>query len=212
MRYAMCGLLVLACSTSKPAPKRSSTTLAIANQTTADTVVYVSFGSDSEITTGAWSFCKGSRLSCRFPLKGSTSITMPNPNGKYINATVAFGQPVGCGATKAEVNINNPRWYDTLDVSLVDGYSNKIQIGLIPTKGPKQLLGPVRGRAGNAALLGVFPYGCDICVARQAPPCGIPKGKTGCKDGTQYDPKPPCQWQGPTKGGGDLSVMISLVQ
>ena len=47
-------------------------------------------------------------------------------------------------------------------------------------------------------------------MERQNPPCGITKGTTGCKKGTQYDPDVPCQWQGPTKGGGG-TVTVSLV-
>lgn len=213
MRYLLAALvLVLGCN-GKPAPKKTNaTTLAVANQTTDDTTVYVAFGADSQISAKDWSFCNGSGLTCSFPLKGTSSITMPNENGKYINATFAFGQAVGCGATKAEVNINNPSWYDTLDVSLVDGYSNNVQINAIPTKGAKMQFGPVKGKTGNENLTGVFPFGCDICVERQNPPCGIAKGKDGCKAGTQYDPKPPCQWQGPTKGGGDLAVTVALVK
>jgi len=49
---------------------------------------------------------------------------------------------------------------------------------------------------------GVFPVGCDICVARQQPPCGIsPCGSSpndggqtcGCHIGGQYNPIVPCQ-------------------
>lgn len=213
MRLLFVLALITACDSHRTLKAHpGATSLLIANQTTNDTTVYVSFGADSKITTKDWTFCKGRGLTCNFPLKGSTSITMPNPRGVYTNATFAFGAPVGCGATKAEVNINNPTWYDTLDVSLVDGYSNNLQIRAAPTKGSPILLGPVMAKSGNAKLLGVFPYGCDICVARQNPPCGLAKGTRGCKAGTQYNPKPPCQWQGSVKGGGQLAVTIGLVE
>ena len=205
---AILGLLVplLACGW---VGNSSSTSLSISNGQTGAVDVYVSFGSDSKITADSWSFCSGSGLNCNFNLAGSTTKPMPNPNGEYINATFAFGAEVGCGVTKAEININNPAWYDTVDVSLVDGYSNDIEMIYTPLGGKAVTLGPPNGATGNEKVYGLFPYGCDICVERQNPPCGISKGKTGCKKGTQYDPDVPCQVQGATKGGGG-SVEIKL--
>ncbi len=180
----------------------SSTSLLISNEQANSVDVYVSFGSDSKITAADWSFCTGSGLNCQFSLGGKTMQLMPNPDGKYINATLSFGAPVDCGVTKAEVNINNPSWYDTFDVSLVDGYSNNVEMIYTPPSGSATTLGPPNGETGNEKVYGVFPYGCDICVERQNPPCGITKGKEGCKTGTQYNPDVPCQMQGAVKGGG----------
>jgi len=180
----------------------SSTALTISNGQAGASEVFVSFGSDSKITADDWSFCNGAGLNCNFNLAGKSSQPMPNPKGKYINATFSYGAPVGCGVTKAEVNINNPDWYDTFDVSLVDGYSNKVEMLYTPPGGEAATLGPPAGETGNEKVYGLFPYGCDICVERQNPPCGIAKGKTGCKKGTQYDPDVPCQVQGTTMGGG----------
>ena len=74
--------------------------------------------------------------------------------------------------------------------------------------GPGTLrLGPPNGPSGNDQLVGVYPFGCDVCVARQNPPCGIPKGTAGCKGGTQYKPDVPCQWQGTTMGGGTVATL-----
>lgn len=199
--------LLLACACPN---NHGGTDVSVHNGKTTKTTVYVSFGSDSVITASDWSFCSGSGLNCNFELDASAVKPLPNPEGKYLNATFSFGDPVGCGVTKAEINVNNPAWYDILDVSLVDGYSNKVEISATPTGKSADVLGPPSGQTGNEEVYGVFPYGCDICVERQNPPCGIPKGKTGCKAGTQYDPNPPCQYQGPTKGGGDMSVVITL--
>jgi hypothetical protein len=176
-------------------------------------MVYINFGADSAIQAADWSsFCSGSGLNCNFSLTGSQPL--PNPDGAYLNMTLAFGTPVECGSTKAEVNINNPSWYDTLDVSLVDGYSNPIKILYTPPAADAAastvILGPPNGQTGNEKVLGVFPYGCDICVARQNPPCGIPVGKDGCKSGTQYNPDVPCQYQGAVKGGGGAVEVILL--
>jgi hypothetical protein len=125
--------------------------------------------------------------------------------GRYLNMTVSFDAPAGCGATKAEVNVNNPAWFDTYDVSLVDGFSNFV---LMVANGTRIF---PRGKTGNEKALGVFPVGCDACVARLSPPCGIAKGAEGCKKGTQYKPDVPCQIQGPVKGGGG-SVEVLLVK
>jgi hypothetical protein len=190
-----------------------STGTVVAVNSSKPTTVYVAFGSDSVVTASSWSFCNGSGLTCSFDLDGQKDLPL---GGKWLNATFSFDQPVGCGVTKAEVNVNNPDWYDILDVSLVDGFSNKILISVYETG---QLaptpIGPPAGATGNESMFGVYPLGCDLCVQRGAPPCGIDPGPLhgdGCKTkGTQYDPDPPCQWQGPTKGGGDSAVVVELV-
>ncbi|KKK70481.1 hypothetical protein LCGC14_2923560 [marine sediment metagenome] len=177
-KQALVALLMLmpACMDSRS--PSNSTTLSVSNGTRRTITVYVAFGSDSKIATDDWPFCSGSELSCSFSLTGQRSL----PANNYLNATLSFGKPVSCGVTKAEVNINNPSWYDTLDVSLVDGFSNSVKITATPTTGNPVILGPPMSQTGNQKMLGVFPYGCDICVERQNPPCGITKSKTGCKN------------------------------
>jgi hypothetical protein len=195
-----------------------SSTLFVVNDTDLDAVAYFAFGSNSVVLPASWSFCTStSNLTCSFKLPAHKTQDLPL-SGQYLNVTIAFDAGVGCGSTKAEVNINNPSWYDILDVSLVDGYSNRIAIAVdyiasapgVPTKTP-YTIGPPMGQTGNEKVFGVFPYGCDICVERQSPPCGIPTGKSGCKSGTQYKPDVPCQYQGPTMGGGAL-IKVSLVK
>jgi len=206
-RIILLGILASGCNQDAG----QSTGLSISNGQNDKVGVYVNFGADSKITASDWSFCVGEDLNCNFSLKGYKTKTMPNPNGEYLNATFSFGKPVGCGVTKAEVNLNNPKWYDTFDISLVDGYSNDIQMVYTPLTGQSQTLGPPKGKDGNEKVYGLFPYGCDICVARQNPPCGIRTGKDGCKKGTQYDPDVPCQVQGKVMGGGG-NVEIKLVR
>lgn len=167
------------------------------NLTDADVVVYFAFGADSVVLPANWPFCPSSvRLTCQFTLPANGTQVLPL-GGQYLNTTFAFGSTVSCGSTKAELNVNNPKWYDIADISLVDGYSNKIQISIDGTK-----LGPPNGASGNEKVLGVFPLGCDICTARQRPPCGMQPGSDGCKSGTQYKPDVPCQYQGKVMGGG----------
>jgi hypothetical protein len=185
------------------------TVLSVENRRTTDTIVHVAFGDDSKITGSDWPFCAGPRGgTCSFLLAAGASRDLPLA-GAYLNATLSFDKS-GCGATKAEVNINNPAWYDVLDVSLVDGYNEKVQIDVSPPGLSPVTLGPPVGETGNEKVFGLFPYGCDLCVSRGDPPCGISKGSDGCKTGPQFDPDVPCQWQGPKKGGGG-QVVVALV-
>lgn len=183
--------------------KKGAATLSVVNATDKDTTAYFAFGSDSVVLPSAWSsFCTAaSTLNCSFVLTAQTAHKLPL-GGNYANVTVAFDSPVGCGATKAEANLNNPAWYDTLDVSLVDGYSNNVSIQTDLMDAGGTMLGPPNGKTGNEKVFGLFPLGCDICTERQNPPCGISKGKEGCKAGTQYKPDVFCQYQGKVLGGG----------
>jgi len=183
-----------------------TSTVVVSNDSAADTVVFFSFGADSAITS--WSFCPTTtRLNCQFPLKAHAKQPLPLA-GAYLNATISFGAAVACNTTKGELNLNNPKWYDTGDVSMVDGYNGKIEITMTGATTVK--LGPPLGKTGNEKVFGLFPLGCDICVARQKPPCGMKPGKSGCKAGPdQYHPVVPCQYQGTTKGGGS-AVKVSF--
>ena len=203
-------LLVFGCSQPLPTlgAEGGEATLLVASQRDTDTVVFVAFGADSAITS--WPVCPPtSRLNCQFPLPRHSSVRLPLA-GKYLNATLAVGAPPGCGTTKAELNLNNPKWFDTVDLSLVDGFNDPMGATVVD-KGASKTLGPVLRATGNEKAFGVFPYGCDICTARQSPPCGISPGGPGCKAGTQYKPDVPCQYQGVTKGGGAV-VTITVLQ
>lgn len=168
--------------------------------------VHVAFGSDSVVKS--WPFCAGAENSCKFDLEDRDTRALPT-GGKYLNATLSFGGPVACGKTKVELNLANPAWYDIVDISLVDGFDQKVGVSVRDSSGSYEL-GPVRSATGNEKAFGVYPDGCDICVDRQKPPCGQPVGSSGCKTGTQYDPDVPCQYQGTTKGGGS-TVAITLL-
>jgi len=194
-----------------PAPDASAdtavgTSVTVENATAKDTVVFLAFGSDSVVLPSSWTFCPpSSTLTCSFPLKAKTKQALPT-GGSYLNVTISFDSPVTCGTTKAEVNANNPSWYDVTDISLVDGFSNFI---VVDANGTKLF---TRGKSNNEKSFGVYPLGCDACTSRLKPPCGFPAGTTtGCKTGTQYKPDVPCQYQGPTKGGGG-SIVVALVQ
>lgn len=207
MKRSLAFLLVVGCH--QGGAPQVGTKLEVHNTQAIKATVYVSFGSDSVVTADDWGFCEGSKLSCSFEMAGG-ELKPLTTGGEYVNATFSFNAPVGCGSTKAEANINNPDWYDVLDVSLVDGYSNDVEIINKPTGGDAVHIGLPNGQSGNETVFGLFPYGCDTCVARENPPCGISKGTNGCKAGTQNDPNPPCQFQGAKKGGGEATVEIVL--
>lgn len=128
--HVLAGLLFIAalncsksCSCSRGSSAYAGRALAsVTNGTKQDAVVFVAFGADSAVVASDWvAFCHAtSKLNCSFPIQSNSSTTLPL-SGKYLNATFSFnGQ--GCDATKAELNINNSKWYDVVDVSLVDGY------------------------------------------------------------------------------------------
>lgn len=180
-------------------------TLTIKNATDKAAVANFAFGADSVVLPASWPNCVASAaLNCALPIAAHSEALLTA--GQYLNATLAFDAGVGCGATKAELNMNNPKWYNTLDISLVDGYSNKVTIA-----SDDKTLGPPLGAQGNEKVYGLFPLGCDICTARQNPPCGMKPGGSGCKAGTQYKPDVPCQYQGVKMGGGS-SVTVTLVK
>jgi hypothetical protein len=220
--HVLAGLLFIAalscsksCSCSRGSSAYAGRALAsVTNGTKQDAVVFVAFGADSAVVASDWvSFCHAtSILNCNFPIQSNSSTTLPL-SGKYLNATFSFnGQ--GCDATKAELNINNSKWYDIADISLVDGYSNEVEVAVsLPEIDAKKetLLGPPHGKDNNEKVFGLFPLGCDICTARQKPPCGFVPGGTGCKSGTQYKPDVPCQYQGSVMGGSG-SYDVRLVQ
>jgi hypothetical protein len=188
----------------------------VANYTSQKATAYVSFGTGSAITW--WAFCAdaGSGI-CSFSLPPGGSQDLP-ARGNYLNATVSFNAVPSCGVTVGEVDLSNPSWTaDTANISLVNGWSNDIEILATSPDGGSTLLGPTEGPTGNASVFGVYPNGCDVCVGKQNPPCGIkpcggPDGSPpacGCKLGTQYNPVVPCQAQLERSG---QEVVIALVQ
>lgn len=203
---AFLGLLV-ACSPAPSGPPKPSRTLVIENQRSESVSVFVAFGSDSVTNAASFPLLCGDAgaLSCSFQVNASGTVTL-DTGASYTNATIAFLAPVGCGATKAELNLNNPAWYDTLDVSLVDGFNAPVRVR------DGDLTVEALTESGNETAFGVYPLGCDICVSREAPPCGFPVGPSEeCKTGTQDDPDVPCQAQSAVLGGGTGTVTVSLL-
>jgi len=208
--FSVVAVFATAChpNTTLPRAALGKSTLAIANHSGVAVAVNIAFGADSVVLPAALPCVPTSPRNCAFQLPNHATQVL-DLGGAYLNATFAFGAGVGCGSTKVELNLNNPAWYDTADISLVDGYNGdaKVQFGGV-------LLGPTHGKDGNASALGVFPLGCDICVARQNPSCGISPsptpGSAGCKAGSQYARAVSCQVQGLVKGGGTAVEVVWL--
>jgi len=195
-------LFATACRGCPPAPPADAgpgdaaagSSAIVVNRTLTPTTVYVSFGGNSKVGPTDWPFC-GDAGGCSFPLAPSASQVLPS-FGRALNVTLSFDQAPGCNTTLGELNFNIPGWtQDTTNISLVNGWSNDIEIDVSDAAA----LGPTRGADANADVYGVFPVACDICVARSAPPCGFDAagctvaGSCGCKSGTQYNPTVPCQ-------------------
>src|SRR5215470_8448841 len=143
----------------------------ITNKQNAPAEVYINFAADSTLKPTDLPFCKiTGPLNCQFTLSANSSQDVPNPQAKYFNMALAFNAPVNCGSTKAEVLVNNPNWYDILDVSVVDGFNEKIQMNLTPTSG------------------------CTICAGIKNAPCGD-AGAGECKKGSESNPDVLCQYQ-----------------
>jgi hypothetical protein len=94
---------------------------------------------------------------CHFTIPANGSVEIPNPSFKYFNIAASFNHQVKCGSTKAELIVNNPTWYDILDVSVVDGFNNKVEIDATSAEDGTVKLGPPAGISGNQLLLGVYP-------------------------------------------------------
>jgi hypothetical protein len=197
----------------------AGTALEIENKTDAGVEVYVAFGSRSIISPMApgWEFClTDASQTCSFLLGPDVTRVLPLA-GMYFNATISFGGPVTCGTTKAEFDLNSVTWYNTMDLSLVDGFNAatgiEVREPVLPGSGDGGMtevtLGPVLKERGNERTFGVFPLACDICVARQGPPCGYKPGPSPeCKKGKQSDPDVVCQYQGTTMHGADTFVKL----
>jgi hypothetical protein len=128
---------------------------------------------------------------CHFSVPANGSIPLPNPSFKYCQGSVSFNHKVSCGATHAEVSANNPSWYDVEDVSVVDGFNNKVELDSTSAEDGTQKLGPPAGKTGNRLLFGVFPSACTTCDAINNPPCG----SLGPKECHPVGPSPPRQYQ-----------------
>jgi hypothetical protein len=176
----------------------------------------VSFGADSKVRPSDWPFCGPVPSGCSFPLPSKEVRVLPT-GGKYLSANLSFNAPGSCagtGVSLGEVTINGADngKYDTTDISLVNGWNADLSIEVSNAK----TLGPTHGAYSGMNVYGVFPNGCDLCVAKQHPPCpwqhpcGGPDGGPGCgcHAGTQYNPSPVCQVTGVARGSVVTVVLL----
>jgi hypothetical protein len=177
-------------------PKNKTVNI-INNQSNAATV-FINFGAESALNSNDLSFCDAegkTPLNCRFKIDGHGSREIPNPQKKKVVMSLAFNAPVACGSTKAEITVNNPAFCDNADVSVVDGFNERIQIDVDGRPmGQVVKLGPPLGKLGNQQVFGVFPFACTICAGIVNPPCGS-AGPQECHAGTETNPNPVCQYQ-----------------
>lgn len=169
--------------------------------------------------------------SCNFDLAGNGATKTITVDNKWYNLSIAFNAPgnvIRCPVTQAELNVNTPTpRNDAFNVSLVNGYNEKIQMTFKPETGAAiQTDIPVNAigiASGNENKKGVYPSGCTICTYRLNPPsyqqdknCPNYNGnlKTGCHfpQGQEYEKKPnvPCHFEltTPDKYKGVLTVEL----
>lgn len=168
--------------------------------------------------------------SCNFDLAAGDSKTLTSDT-KWYNLSIAFNAPgnvIRCPVTQAELNVNTPTpKNDAFNVSLVNGYNEKIQMTFKPETGaiiqtdiPANAIGLA---SGNENKKGVYPSGCTICTYRLNPPsyqqdknCPDYKGNltAGCHfpQGKEFEKKPnvPCHFEltTPDKYKGVLTVEL----
>jgi hypothetical protein len=212
-RLLLALLLVTGCHKATPP---SWTEARVKNATRAKVEVYASFAPNSAVK--GWDFCRSVPSGCAFELPAETARDLPT-GGNLLSVNFSFGKAGDCagtGTTLGEMTINTGEAKnDTADVSLVNGWNADVEV----TISGAQTLGPTDGGASGAGLFGVYPNGCDICVARQPPlacpwqtPCGSPTdggAPCGCQGGSQYAPSPPCQQTGIAKGSVVTVVLVS---
>jgi hypothetical protein len=129
-----------------------------------------------------------------FMLRTGQSIDYTPPAGQCVGGNFAFGTPpLNCppaqipnGVNIAEFILNNgfqgPGAQETLDNSAVSGVNANIRYVMTGggawnggTTQPNITSFQNRGLRDNVGLVGVFPWGCDNCTTRTAPPvCPIP--------------------------------------
>jgi hypothetical protein len=207
-------------------PSSNASRARVENRTQAATVVFASFGSGGAVSQADWAaFCVplDANVGCSFPLGPGGGQDLPT-DGKFLNVTLSFNSYPGCNVTLGELDLNNPAWTeDTANISLVNGWSNDVEIiaagadggrgartrpdgsfsGAASAAEPDGVtLGPTQGPSNNSSVFGVYPNGCDVCTAKQNPPCNIQKcgdpdagnpALCDCKAGSQYNPAVPCQ-------------------
>jgi hypothetical protein len=204
-------------ATPSPTPGQAKgTQIKITNQTSSPVTVFVKLYAGPQ-----WSFCETDGSYCRFTIAAGQTQPLPNDSGENLNFSASFNTEVyACtladGNTIFEANVNtDPQGtHDTTDISLVNGYNASVKT-VVTSGGASTTLGPVSSKTGNQQAFGVFPFGCEVCVARCQPgcpfippdnpiPCATPAacnlcthGNNECKAGTQYNPDPKCQYQVP---------------
>ena len=214
--------------TPSPTPGQGKgTQVKITNQTSSQVTVFVKLYAGTP-----WSFCQTDGSYCRFTIDAGKTQPLPNPDGGNLNFSASFNTKVyACaladGNTIHEANVNtDPNGtYDTTDISLVNGYNASVKT-VVTSGGSSTTLGPVSSKTGNQQVLGVYPFGCDVCVARCKPGCsfippdnpipcptpatcggGCDHGNSECKMGTQYQPTHPCQYQVPYNSQIEMIVL-----
>ncbi|WP_119327921.1 hypothetical protein [Cysteiniphilum halobium] len=147
---------------------------------------------------------QGNAQTCHVKIPNGDSQSIPLDGFTHtstLHLDISSGEghwPLGpCPTTVVEFVLNSGG-SDHYDVSLVNGQNFNVKVESMA--GGKTINLNTSNLSQILTLPGVFPPGCDGCAVSLAPPtwpgCPGKVPKSSCKAGTQYDPKPVCQYDG----------------
>ena len=171
------------------------THLEISNITDRNVLTYITLGATPGCVqdVSLLTLSRGITINALFPLMGNfilpakTTTKVSTPEGFGLNGNICFGTPpLNCpcpewpeGVCLAEFIVNNgfqPRGQETVDISCVCGANAYLAFELSAADwtsngGAIQVCSMANDtRYRNTGLVGVYPYGCDVCTASENPP------------------------------------------
>jgi len=170
------------------------THLYIVNETDTDVTAYITLGATAGCVQDVSKLIMGdhvtitklSDLQGHFPLKAHARVSMAAPNGEGLNGNLSINTPpLNCptpefpfGVNLAEFIINNGfqvNGQETVDISGVCGTNAFLRFTLSADDWVANTETPVHIFENNvwdanSDLVGVFPYGCDVCTGSVNPP------------------------------------------
>jgi hypothetical protein len=175
------------------------TTLEIKNATHKEVSTYITLGATPGCVqdVGLLSLSHGVQITKLYDLAGvfnlpaHTTLTVTSPEGLGLNGNFSFDTPpLNCpcpdypeGVNLAEFIINNgfqTNGQETVDISCVCGANAFIEFELSESDwtsdgGQIKCVESIanRTRYRNTGLVGVYPYGCDVCTGSISPPACV---------------------------------------
>jgi len=176
----------------------------IINNTSVDPVIaYMgfnanTFGSNIPSSFTGCSFTTGNKYICQFTVSKAVPVTF-NFDTSTVSPAFSLNAALWstCPLTMAEFTFNGNGGQDTIDVSLVNGISNKANVTVTPSSGgnPQSIVGMKGSVAPYNTIPGVYPPRCDQCTSSSSPPQPpyFPTCPSGTVPSSQCQASPNCQ-------------------